>query len=145
MLKIRKKIDKGFTLIELMITVAIVGILAVVALPAYQDYLVKSQVSEGLSLSGGAKVYITDFYTNKGRMPETSLEAGLPQNVGAYIADLKIEDYVVKVTFNSNANANISGAVLVLSPTLSSSNNIMFDCTTSIPKKYIPTTCRSIN
>ncbi len=64
-----KRMQQGFTLIELMIVVAIIGILAAVAIPAYQDYTIRAQVSEGLNLAGEAKNAISDFYANRGRLP----------------------------------------------------------------------------
>jgi type IV pilus assembly protein PilA len=64
-----KKVQQGFTLIELMIVVAIIGILAAIAIPAYQDYTIRSQVSEGLSLASGSKVAVAEFFQNEGALP----------------------------------------------------------------------------
>ena len=72
-----KQVQKGFTLIELMIVVAIIGILAAVAIPAYQDYTIRSQVSEGLSLGAGAKTAVAEFYNQTGSFPSTNASAGL--------------------------------------------------------------------
>lgn len=132
---------KGFTLIELMIAVAIVGILSSLAIPAYKDYLIKSQVSEGLSLAGGAKIYITDFYAQKGRLPETSVEATLPSTTGSFVADLKIEDSIVKITFNQNANRILVGEKVDMTPIITGNNNIKFECSSTLPKKYLPANC----
>lgn len=132
---------KGFTLIELMIAVAIVGVLSAVALPAYQDYVVKSQVSEGLSLAGGAKIYINDFYSQKGRLPETSAEATLPSTTGSFVADLKIEDSIVKITFNQNANSILIDKEVDMTPIITGNNNIKFECSSTLPKKYLPANC----
>ncbi|MBT8100815.1 MAG: prepilin-type N-terminal cleavage/methylation domain-containing protein, partial [Gammaproteobacteria bacterium] len=71
------KKQQGFTLIELMIVVAIIGILAAIAIPAYQDYTIRAQVSEGLSLSGGAKAAISEFTMDTGNFPSTNAEAGV--------------------------------------------------------------------
>ncbi|MCH6548628.1 MAG: pilin, partial [Proteobacteria bacterium] len=79
-----KKVQQGFTLIELMIVVAIIGILAAIAIPAYQDYTVRAQVSEGLNLGGGAKTAVTEYFQDRGAWPVNNTEAGLdatPTNI----------------------------------------------------------------
>ncbi len=86
-----KNTQKGFTLIELMIVVAIIAILAAIAIPAYQDYLIRAQVSEGAVLSDGAKTAVAEFYSNHGHYPLTNQSAGLPTNAtsinGKYVPD----------------------------------------------------------
>jgi len=88
-----KNVQKGFTLIELMIVVAIIAILAAIAIPAYQDYLIRSQVSEGAVLSDGAKTAMGEFYSNTGRFPPANASAGLAKNtsiLGKYVTQVDV-------------------------------------------------------
>ncbi|MHB8311559.1 MAG: pilin, partial [Metallibacterium sp.] len=84
-----KTMQKGFTLIELMIVVAIIAILAAIAIPAYQNYLIRAQVSEGMSLVSAAKTGVDEFYTNYGRLPGSNVSAGIPSATsitGSYVS-----------------------------------------------------------
>src|SRR5580692_2062117 len=87
------KIQKGFTLIELMIVVAIIAILAAIAIPAYQDYVIRSQVSEGSSLAEGSKTALAEFYSNKGYFPANNVSAGVATAtsiVGNYVQSVTV-------------------------------------------------------
>ncbi|HFB6090466.1 TPA: pilin, partial [Neisseria gonorrhoeae] len=92
-------LQKGFTLIELMIVIAIVGILAAVALPAYQDYTARAQVSEAILLAEGQKSAVTEYYLNHGKWPSDNSAAGVassPSDIkGKYVKEVKVENGVV--------------------------------------------------
>ncbi|TQE96690.1 MAG: prepilin-type N-terminal cleavage/methylation domain-containing protein [Spiribacter salinus] len=139
---------RGFTLIELMIVVAILAILMALAVPAYQDYTIRAQVSEGMSLAEGAKAAVWDHWSNEGSFPADNDAAGLedPANIqGEYVSELRIDDGEIRITFGTaNANAAISGDTLVLSPVGAATDASMnWTCDTgSISGKYLPSRCR---
>lgn len=128
-----------------MIVVAIVAILAAIALPAYQDYVIRSQVSEGLLLSGGARAAVWDYVSNTGTLPADNIEAGLsdPGDIsGRYVSQVEVDAAGVTVTFGGSANAQISGATLILVPTFTG-GSLEWTCNTgSVASKYRPTACR---
>ncbi len=142
------KKQQGFTLIELMIVVAIIGILAAIAIPAYQDYTIRAQVSEGLNLGGGSKTAITEYYQDTGVFPTTNIMAGLETNTnikGKYVTQVTVgANGVVTVTYGGSANANITGATLTLTP-FDNLGSVSWTCANGagLANKWLPASCRT--
>jgi len=144
------KQQRGFTLIELMIVIAIIGILAAIAIPAYQDYTVRSKVSEGLNLAGAAKLAVAETYDSSGKLPGTNLLAGLPQEgsiTGTYVSKITVSSLsntgLVTITYNTsvggNPSANSTTMLLTGTPTAGS---MKWVCTGTMANKYKPSNCR---
>lgn len=107
----------GFTLIDLMISVTIIGILAAITIPAYQNYNIRSQVSEGFILASGAKPMVAEYHANRGFFPESNLEIGYPGAVGNYISHVEVnKGGTIVATFGDGANEKIRGKKVILSP-----------------------------
>ncbi len=139
------KKQQGFTLIELMIVVAIIGILAAIAIPAYQDYTIRAQVSEGLNLAGGSKVAVTEFYQDTGAFPTTNALAGVSdaaQINGKYTTQVVIGALgTITVTYGGAANTNLAAGTLTLTPT-DNIGAVEWACTASFANKWLPSSCR---
>ena len=139
---------KGFTLIELMITVAIVGILAAVALPAYQDYTIRAQASEGMILAEGAKSSVAEFYANKGAYPTKNSDTGYAGGTGKYVDNVAIgADGIIVATFGKDANSKLTtpAKTITLTPTADgTTDNLVWACTSTAPQKYLPTACKGV-
>jgi type IV pilus assembly protein PilA len=168
-----KTLQKGFTLIELMIVIAIIGILAAIAIPAYQNYTIRAQVTEGLSLAAGWKTAISEYYAQQGAFPTCSTtsaagSAGCVAVTGAsggkYVSAVGVNATApggqIQVTYSGpQVNGKLKGLLLTLSPGLDSNNDVVWVCgtatvpstvttagpatATNIPAAYLPTSCHS--
>lgn len=141
-----KKVQQGFTLIELMIVVAIIGILAAIAIPAYQDYTKRAHVSEGLQLAGSAKTAVTEYFSANGKMPTSNASAGMAsatEITGNAVESVAVgTSGVILITYNAKVASN---AELTITPT-ASSGSITWACAASgtiLQAKWLPASCRS--
>jgi type IV pilus assembly protein PilA len=129
------KVQQGFTLIELMIVVAIIGILAAIAIPAYQDYTIRAQVSEGMTLASAAKASIAEAFSDSGEAPLNRTEAGMTATAtdtsGNYVVSVEVTLGVITITYGNEANAVIGGAnneTLTLTPYESADLSVVWRC-----------------
>jgi type IV pilus assembly protein PilA len=156
--------QKGFTLIELMIVVAIIGILAAIAIPAYQDYTIRAQVTEGLNLAGDLKAAVAENFAATGAWPLDNAAVGVTAvKSGKYVAGVLISTGTINITYGLQANANLTATpVLSLRPRLSANQDVIWVCgraaapagatdpavastadATTVVAKYLPKTCRA--
>jgi type IV pilus assembly protein PilA len=160
-----KQVQKGFTLIELMIVVAIIGILAAIAIPAYQNYTIRAQVTEGLSLADGWKTGIAEFYAQNGVFPSGSSTTGSATQIiaagtttGKYVNGVSVAaGGQIVILYGLQANQKINGLTLDISPGLSGNNDVVWVCgkagnpaslasapvadASTVPVQYLPGAC----
>ncbi|MHC4192421.1 MAG: pilin [Planctomycetota bacterium] len=142
------KVQQGFTLIELMIVVAIIGILAAIAIPAYQDYTVRAQVSEGLNLGSGAKTSVSEFFQDRGAWPVNNDQAGLdatPTNIkGKYVKSVTVTaGGVVTVVFGIDAHATLLATKTIVLTPADAGGSVTWTCASAtLPDKHLPAVCR---
>ncbi len=155
--------QKGFTLIELMIVVAIIGILAAIAIPAYKTYTVRAQVSEGLGFADAAKIAVSETYTSNGTWPGTNAAAGIDVAANLrskYVSSVTVgANGVITVAYGNDIDPAVTaGQTIVFTPALSPNKDISWICNThattgqvtpvvaatagTLPSKYLPAVCR---
>lgn len=159
-----KQVQQGFTLIELMIVVAIIGILAAVAVPQYQQYTVRSQVTEGLAMAAEFKTAVSEFYSARGTAPADNTAVGLEvatNYTGNYVTQILVDGGDIQVTFGNRANADLAASVLSLGMWENSAGGVVWVCgeaaaptgaeavagansaDTTVEAQYLPTDCRA--
>ena len=134
-----KTFQKGFTLIELMIVVAIIGILAAIAIPAYQDYTIRAQVSEGLTLASDVKAGVAEYTAQTGDWPATLVEAGLgsaaalTDKAGRYVQSIDVDNGTIDIVYGKDANSKIDGLHLAIQPYTNENGDVVWQCGKSNP------------
>ena len=127
-----RKVQQGFTLIELMIVVAIIGILAAIAIPAYQDYTIRAQVSEGMTLAAAAKAAVSESFSDKGEAPATRTIAGMTATAadtsGNYVTSVEVTNGMLTITYGNEANLSIVAESLTLTPYESVDLSVVWRC-----------------
>ena len=135
--------QKGFTLIELMIVIAILGILMAIAIPAYGDYSIRARVGEGINMASGAKLAVGEYYLSEGAYPTTTVAAGLDPTIStSFLASLSVgASGVITITTQNTGALAGQDPVLNLTPT-TATGGINWSCSTTTGTQYVPSSCR---
>jgi type IV pilus assembly protein PilA len=154
--------DRGFTLIELMIVVAIIGILSAIAVPAYLNYTARAQIMEGLNLSDGWKTAVVEYYNQYGSWPSQPDLSGTTPSVGNYASNVTVSTGVIQITYaGAQVNQSIFNQTLTLVPYTNDNGDVLWQCGlaaaptgasiasgavaggTTLAPQYLPTSCHS--
>jgi type IV pilus assembly protein PilA len=156
-------LKNGFTIIELLVVIAIIGVLAALAIPAYQSYVTKSQITDGLALVGQLKTQVAEFWNTNSAMPadRTALSLGpATDTAGEYVTQVAVDNGALAITYGFGASPDIATAVLTIAPFVDADNNVSWVCgtkaapaaltqplpaplaTTTVSPEFLPGTCK---
>ena len=138
---------RGFTLVELMVVVAIIGTLAAIAVPAYQDYTIRAQISEGLNLASASQAAVEEYYSERGDWPKNNDDAGLPDKkdiMGKYTKEVAVKDDVIEIEYENDAHLAIQNRKVMLIAT-DNEGSISWTCESdgNIEDNRLPAACRA--
>ena len=138
--------SRGFTLIEVMIVVVIVALLLSFAVPSYQNYVTRTQVAEGLSLSASVKIAVSEFYVTEGVWPGNNAEANVPDKhdiIGDFTEHISVKDNIIEIKYGYGAGPAIFNEKILLTATANGSN-MAWACASAgkIQSRHLPATCR---
>ena len=159
-----RQTEQGFTLIELMIVIAIIGVLAAIAIPAYQDYTIRAQATEGLTISTAVQAAVVDYFDQTGNWPTAMTGGGTALNyasapTGTYVSGITTSGGAITITYGNKANAQINGSTLSLNVFVTTAGDVAWVCGnnpnspsgaskigaggTTVANKYLPKNCQA--